>query len=89
MIVDKVQPASVTAYLYYDPRESHAAAVKINFSMSPVKQLFLSHGFQTYVSRPLCLASVLFWYPNTNLLDSRETPRQKYVGGLAELVKFT
>ena len=27
MIVDNVQPASVTAYPYYEPRESHVAAV--------------------------------------------------------------
>ena len=39
MIVDNVQPASVTAYLYYDPRESHVAAgyytvgIKVYFAM--------------------------------------------------------
>ena len=27
MIVDKVQPASVTSYLYYDPRESQTTTV--------------------------------------------------------------
>ena len=85
MIVDNVQPTSVTSYLYYDPRESHVAVaycpvgIKIHFSMAPVKQLFLSHGIQTYVGRPLCLASVLF---DIQTLISPRRPRQKYIGNL-------